>query len=71
MANTADVSQVQFTEERISADVLLNSFRRLVWIGSGPPNDEPDENDPAVTKDVKTLQSIMGPLLTSQLGWHY
>jgi hypothetical protein len=48
---------------------MFNAFRRLVWMGAGPPSAEPDEHDQRLTKDVAAFQAVFAPLLTFQLRW--
>ncbi len=69
VAKTGDLSQVQYAEERVTQDVVINAFRRLVWMGAGPPNEELAPGETIITKDVQAFQGIFSKLLTMQLGW--
>ena len=59
------------TFEGIWADLRnrLNAFRRLVWMGAGPPNEDLAPSETVITKDVRAFQDIFAKLLTMQLGW--
>ena len=69
VAETADVSQVQHTEDRLTQDVLLNAFRRLVWMGAGPPKTELAPGETVVTRDMAAFTKVFASLLTLQLEW--
>ena len=68
VSELADASQVHDKPE----DAYMNAFRRMVWMGAGPPDETPDASgDPAVTTEVAKFQPIFARLLTLQRGWHH
>ena len=69
VAAVAETSQVQYEDERIIQDRIINNFRRLVWIGAEPPSTEIDENNPKLTKEILAFQAIFTSLLAEQMDW--
>lgn len=69
VAAVAETSQVQYEDERIVQDRIINNFRRLVWIGAEPPSTEIDENNPKLTKEILAFQAIFTSLLAEQMDW--
>jgi GR25 family glycosyltransferase involved in LPS biosynthesis len=71
MSRFADETTVDYTSDRHLQEVFFwNAFRRLVWIGSGEPDERVAEGEKITTNDVKRLQDIVSPLLSLQMGWH-